>query len=255
MLAPWCWAILAVCVVVASELYLHLSADRALENSVRYLASVTLFCPMVAVLGAKRPQHNAWQLIVVALWGMLALPAAEILAFRPGISLELRDARGVFPWILILMPVMNWLPTRHWLSSGLFALAQAWLLAPYLPLMDVESSSSRVATALGIICASLVVLRLNSRQPSDAPSAADRVWLDFRDEYGVAWGLRIQQRVNEVSRLRNWGYSLSWFGFVSDAGVRLMPDAISPEVSQSIEQAYKTSLRRFVSTEWLESRL
>ena len=39
-----------------------------------FAAAMIVFCPAMALLGAKRPQDKPWQLIVLSLWGILALP-------------------------------------------------------------------------------------------------------------------------------------------------------------------------------------
>jgi hypothetical protein len=49
---------------------------------------------MLAVLGAKRPQHAAWSFVVLAFWGILALPAAETYFLQRGQRREMGDARS-----------------------------------------------------------------------------------------------------------------------------------------------------------------
>ncbi|MES1213155.1 MAG: hypothetical protein ABUL64_01075, partial [Singulisphaera sp.] len=77
LVAPWCWAIVAVALVAAVDGAALLSGSGmtpAWLSAARYLAAIATFCPLMAVLGAKRPQDRAWQLIVLALWFVLALP-------------------------------------------------------------------------------------------------------------------------------------------------------------------------------------
>ena len=78
--AALAWAVVAVFAIGTVEFF-HacgsIVTGSGVQITLRYVAAITTFCPVMAVLGAKRPQHRAWQLIVVSLWCVLALPAAE----------------------------------------------------------------------------------------------------------------------------------------------------------------------------------
>ena len=99
----------------------------------RFIAAVATFCPSISLLGAKRPQDGMWNFIVLTLWGMLALPAAEVFFLQRGQTLEVNDLRAWFLWGLIVTGTVNLLPTRMWLYGLLYGCAQTVLLAEYLP--------------------------------------------------------------------------------------------------------------------------
>ena len=78
--------------------------------------------------GRQATAAVAWNFIVVSLWAIVALPAAENLLLRCGISISGRSSR--------LVPVdsdsagpINFVPTRFWLPSLLVAAGQAAALA------------------------------------------------------------------------------------------------------------------------------
>ena len=125
--APWAWAWVALLAVAGVEL---LAASVAASgpplwlDAARYLAAVATFCPVMAVLGAKRPQDRAWQIIVASLWGVLSLPALQDLLYHYGQPVALDPAWRGFLAILIAVGLVNYLPTRFWPSSILFGMAQ-----------------------------------------------------------------------------------------------------------------------------------
>ena len=83
--APWCWVGISLTALSAAELaiaWLARDVQPAWVSHLRYCAAVTTFAPMMAVLGAKRPQNRAWQLIVLALLAILILPSIQALLFR-----------------------------------------------------------------------------------------------------------------------------------------------------------------------------
>src|SRR5438132_5998673 len=87
LLAPWWWSLFSLAAVMSVETMLGSSSaggDVRWAPAARYAAAVTTFGPIMAVLGAKRPQDRAWQFIVLSLLVVLALPSGEALAFRDG---------------------------------------------------------------------------------------------------------------------------------------------------------------------------
>src|SRR5690348_15719242 len=71
--APWWWAAGSFVAVAASEIAIVLIDfdGRGGASQLRLAASTTTLLPTLALLGAKRPQDRAWQLIVLSFWVLL----------------------------------------------------------------------------------------------------------------------------------------------------------------------------------------
>ncbi|MCO6459459.1 MAG: hypothetical protein J5I93_29455, partial [Pirellulaceae bacterium] len=133
LVAPWAWTLLAAWTVAAVELAaVTVGRDWSAGELTawRFLAATAALCPGMAVLGAKRPQDRAWSFIVAALWGMLGLPALKVLLLPAVATLSLHPAQSWFLAVLGVAPVVNWLPTRYWLSALLVGAGLAWLVWP-----------------------------------------------------------------------------------------------------------------------------
>ena len=149
---------------------------------------------MMAVLGAKRPQDRAWQLIVLSLLGVLSLPAIQDVVYHYGQPVSLDPAWRWFVAVLLVVGLVNYLPTRYATSSVLVFAAQAVLLADFLPISPPAPDSHCAAVGLGLVAvASGVALAGWSRRRSPTDAMHD-LWLDFRDWYGVLWALRVRER-------------------------------------------------------------
>src|SRR4029078_990831 len=128
------------------------------------LAVISLsFCPVVAVLGAKRPQHAAWNFVVLSLWAIVTLPAAENFFLHPGQKLSFCDARAWVLWILILLWPINYVPTRFALASVLVAIGQILALSPYLALIHRPLTGAPAVVGLMFVVFALVITWLASR--------------------------------------------------------------------------------------------
>ena len=81
----------------------------------------------------------------------------------------------------------------------------------------------------------------------------DRLWLDFRNSYGMLWSLRVAQRVNDAAATSQWPVVLHWNGFSDTDGEPLH----EPDDSwrQGFEHCLRGLLRRFVSDAWIAERL
>lgn len=253
LIAPLWWAVVSFSTLVLVEIAAAFSnAVPTWASAARYIAVVTTFGPIMAVLGAKRPQDKAWQFIVGTLLLILALPSGESLVFRGGADLALHTAQEVFLTLLIVVGVFNYLPTRFWLAAILYGAGQALLLAEFLPWFRTLSGPLAPLigmTLLALAATSTFVMRKTS---VDTQRPLDCVWIDFRNAFGAVWGLRIAERVNSEAKMYGWNVHLSWHGLVSISG---QPATLPPEIDEAVRKSLKTLLRRFVSPEWIDERL
>ena len=228
------------------------AADRAWLVLLRFVAISLSFCPLVSLIGAKRPQHVAWNFVVASLWAIVALPAGEAFFLHPGRPVEMGDARGWFLWILILLGPINFVPTRHWPAALLLAGGQFLALSEYLPL--VRRNLFPQAAFVGFALATTAILVAWARRRSKLGiSPYDRLWLDFGDTFGLFWSLRVQERINAAAQQYDWPIELSWSGF-RDKTNHAPLAAIDPAIEPALRTTLKGLLRRFVSNRWIAER-
>lgn len=253
----WDWSLLAVAGVgatVTGWTWLSPASEDA-----RFFAAITTCCPLMAVLGARRPQHNAWVFVVLVMWCILAIPSVERWVGRaPGRLLQ-DDPRAWLLPVLIAVGWLNWAPTRWLPEATLAAAAQTiwsaeWLPPPLAGVLPVAWTSSPSGWCTGLACVavalgSLQVRRLRRSSTSDF----DAAWRKFRDTFGALWGLRIAEQINALLRTHKCRVQLRWRGFVDrDTGASAAPP---PRVSGPLRQCFENHLRRFVDLDWIEDRL
>lgn len=243
LVAPAAWAVAAALAVAAVEAMLarqpELSGTLA-ASLWRYAAAVGAFCPLVAVLGAKRPQDRGWQWVVLSLWAVLLVPAGQALAAPTGNRLELFAAWRLVLWGLAAMGLLNYLPTRHAVAACLAACGQVGLLAPQL--LGV-SGDDEAKWRLGGVAALLLAWALvGLRRPKSSPATTDLEgfnarWLNFRNAWGAFWALRVLQRANQTAEAANWPVRLEWTGFT--------PAPLDAATANHIDQTLDSLLWRF----------
>lgn len=255
LVPAWWWSLIALWAWAGVEILAALSnLTAAWLAPLRYSAVALSFCPMMAVLGAKRPQHAAWSFIVLSLWAILALPAAETFFLQRGQRLEINDARSWFLWLLISLGPVNYLPTRHRLTALLLAAGQIIALSDYLPLIGRPLFSANVSVGLFIASIGLAAFkRPRFGIEFQRGRRFDRLWLDFRDSFGLLWALRLQERVNSVAQTNDWDVELSWSGFRDKQGQPI--EQFEPAIEPALRTTLKGLLRRFVTNEWIADRL
>ncbi len=252
LVAPWCWSLAALAAVAVSAMAIAIAAGAPRAEWVmplRFAAAMTTFCPLMALLGAKRPQDRAWQFIVFSLWIVLSLPSFEWLLFG-GVE-EIHPARFWFLVVLTLIGATNGLTTRYWPSGLLFAVGQLALLAPFLTSGHVplpEEVTGSLGLSAMVLAWVLVALGLPPARRASNP--LDRVWRDFRDLYGVVWAMRIAERINASATMYSWPVRLDWRGFRDRE-----TDQPVAEVPEAVVESLRSLLRRFVSPEWIAARL
>ncbi len=252
--APWWWAAISLATVAIGEAAIALSdaGNSAAAAQLRLTAGSLTFCPLVALLGAKRPQDRAWQFIVLSFWVILALPAAQARLLWPDEPPTVHPLWSWFLVVLIVVGVTNYVATRFSLAGLLGAAGQATFLWTFLPFG--APTESQITSQLGLVMlgAALAVAALIARRPRRTGEPLDRLWLDFRDQFGVVWGLRIAERINSSAKMYGWDARLGWHGFSTAADGPI--EAISPTVKAELEKSLRSLLRRFVSDAWIERR-
>ena len=101
LVAPGIWALFSIAMVAAIQIATVFVAEPALDQKLQFIAATTTFCPMMALLGAKRPQDAGWQFIVGSMWIVLLLPVGQAWVFAPSGELSLHGAWRMFLLFLI----------------------------------------------------------------------------------------------------------------------------------------------------------
>ncbi len=254
LIPPWYWTLGSITTIAGSEIGIGLTSGSAnWHSSLRFVAASSLFCPMISVLGAKRPQDKPWQMIVLSLWVVLILPAGEQMFLQPNQPLEIHGIRSWFLLLLIGLSFLNNAPTRFWPSAILLTASQAMLLASHLPLSrDLGTAGTIIGFSLAVGAIALPSLGL-PRQ-GHAHCAEDRLWLDFRDSFGMLWGMRVWERINLAIEMYQWEVLMTWRGVRKIDGSQFDKELPS-KVGVGMRKTLRNLLRRFVSQEWIADRV
>jgi len=258
---PWIWSVVALLSLAClnlGELPLLGLSPAALSHG-RYAAAVLSFMPLMAVLGASRPRDRGWHVVTFGLLVILLLPSAESWLYRPGQRLVIEGARAWFLVILVGLGPVNYGATRFRASSLAMAAAQVLLLEKLLP-WPASLKGAVVWGNLGAGFATPLVLVAIwlARRPT-APASRklemplDRVWLGFRDAYGMLWGLRVVERMGASARMYHWPVTLHWSGF-SPTDEPGSEAPLDPQTAAQMAAVFNNLLLRFVSEEWIAER-
>lgn len=257
LLGPWQWALVSLWAVAACEMVAGLASGRRnlfwLEPA-RFAAAVLTVCPLMALLGAKRPQDRPWKYVVLSLWAVLSLPALQGVLLSRGAGFDVHPLRGWLLSGLILLGVVNFLPTRLRWSAISGGIGQVLLLSQHLPVPARALGTPGALGGLFTICVTLALASLALRLPRPVPQSLDRLWLDYRDLFGILWSLRVAERINASSQANGWCLTLDWRGFRVTGEFRSL-DSLPLETRRSLERHVQSLLRRFVSRNWIGTRM
>jgi hypothetical protein len=268
------WSV-AACLALAAETGARAVgslADPGTAAAAR-LAVVSLsLCPAMSLLGAKRPQHGVWQLIVATLAVVLAMPAASALLMRPGSLPDVHMLERCFMPLLVLVGWMNFAGTRRAAAVTCVAIAQLLLMRGFLPGAATDAAVRGMATGgIDALAAALLLIgtllavvqscwslswplpwprswcRRGLAVEHRCPVAAvvDPAFLALRETLGAAWILRIAERFDTVAAARGWPCRLR-FGGLESGG-----DAADTFWHRDALRAFRALARRFVSEAWL----
>ena len=232
----------------------------------RVVVAALSVCPVMSLLGAKRPQHGVWQFIVGALAAVLALPAASAVLIRPGSLPDLHILGRFFLPILVLVGWMNFVGTRRAVAATLIALGHVGLIWPLLPGVQLEAAVPQATRDLaaiscmtvgGFLALAQAVFAGSRRQsvladgvqlPPDAEFVCrvNACFLALRETLGAAWTLRLVERFDLMATQRGWPVQLTFQGVQIREGspdLKWEPDAL---------RAMEALMKRFVSSAWLK---
>jgi hypothetical protein len=166
-------------------------------------------CAAVAVLGARRPGVTAWNFVVLGLLAVMLLPLAEHLLAGGG---PLDPVRVVFLCGTLAVGVLNYLPTRLAPAALVLGLGCAWELGRLLA--PAEAVLGLPADGPGWLCVAAApwLGHLAWAGRPRPPSEFDRLWLDFRDRFGLVWGQRLREQFNRAAANAGWPVNLYWQG-------------------------------------------
>jgi len=255
------WAAVA-CLAAAAEFGWHAaggSGDAATAACLRLGVAALSVCPIISLLGAKRPQHGVWQFIVGSLGVVLALPAATALLARPGSTPDVLTAERLLVLALVLVGWLNYLGTRRAWAATLIAAGQLAFVRDFLPLPTAAFAplpaaavdavaAMLVAAGAGLALAQSLAAAGSARGGSPAAGGGlaaevEPAFLAVRETFGAAWTLRIVERFNAVAATRGWSSRLAFSGVVADAEDGAERDAAARTLG--------AILRRFVDSDWL----
>jgi hypothetical protein len=109
--------------------------------------------------------------------------------------------------------------------------------------MDGQSELAQQALPIGRVLVALAPITALIQMATRTPPSAefDRLWLDFRDAYGLVWGQRVREQFNAAATNTGWPVVLRW------GGIRLKPGASLPDsaVQEEIVATLQALLKRF----------
>lgn len=270
------WAV-AACLALAGESLARgtvPAVDPATAASLRLAVVALSLCPVMSLLGAKRPQHAVWQFIVATLAVVLCLPAATAAVVRPGSFPDVHPLERCLIAVVITVGWLNFIGTGRAVAATCVASGQGLLARGLLPLAAFGGGPYSARgdlvdlAACGLICAGgvLAVCRAavdagrgkrKSPPPADEAAAlATAVAPAFRavrETFGAAWTLRIAERFDELAVARGWPCRLRFAeGLAVGPPVATATAAIpAADWPRDARRALRALLLRFVSPAWL----
>ncbi|MEQ9410057.1 MAG: hypothetical protein RIK87_20135 [Fuerstiella sp.] len=216
----WGLAALLVCLLAAAVRLPWLSVTIRLQTALQYAAAVMLLTPLVAVLGARRPGANAWPwFVTLPLVAVLQWPSlSQLWSGRAATAIEIPTPTVIGFLFVLLMGAGNYFGTRHTLAALIGSVGVFLLVLPVSEWTDAAAVWPFPAGCLLLMMSALMIrTAVVSTPDSSEQIPADnthRLWIEFRDLYGIVWAKRVMDRVNQFADRESWTVQLTLDGFV-----------------------------------------
>ncbi len=258
------WAVLAVfvfllCCAVSCFGVLSIRGTSALQ----YAAAVMLLTPVIDILGARRPGHNAWPwFVVLPMIAVLQWPvASQLAAGNAALPVEVPIPTFCGYLLVVVMGCGNYFGTSNTTASLLMSVGCVLVALPATEWASFSSSWYVSGASVALALAALSI----PRKLSDPPAREDNdrlhlhLWADFRDIYGMVWAKRVMDRVNQFASREKWLVYLTLDGFQPIQAQQAQPLQIEEEMRPSTATSVDDRplvvlcwvLRRFVDHEFL----
>jgi hypothetical protein len=183
-------------------------ADRPAMAPARYCALCLTGCAGIAVLGARRPHVFAWNFVALGLFAVMVLPLVETLFIG---THPVDPLRIFFMSATIAVGILNYLPTRLAPAALLLAIACAGeIVLLYAPERMPGEAAGMIVDAL--LAATPWIGWSCVPRSRTGSSEVDRIWLEFRDAWGLFWGQRVRDQFNQAAANAGWQRTLTWRG-------------------------------------------
>lgn len=226
-----------------------------------YVAAVFSLAPPISVLGARRPVSRVWTwFVLLPLVLVFAWPVLAALAQGQTVTPFTLEEPMLIAYVFVLVmgagnylglcssvPALLWMTGLALIVLPLCPATAGWLLEPQM----VRSWAALFVTAAGWIADRLAEKR--ARTAGDSQLPVDRVWLDFRELFGIVWARRVQERFNDMAREKGINVRLGIRGLegTSDMQPAACFDAQNLAAAESMMQWV---LQKFVDPEWIRLR-
>ena len=272
----WNWGLAAWLTWLAAWVVdCYLQSSDGVRDQLWFAAAILMPCPLIAVLGARNPGAHAWTaFVLVPLILVLGWPAATVWEAGQPRPLLLEGPTLMGFVVVAVMGAGNYFGTRFTLSACGVALSLLLTIAPFSGLVPFELTGETVRSiaafslvASCLFTAGCLAEPLPDRRPSPTSSPElpaslgvvqhdghyDRLWLDFRDYFGIVWAKRVMDRLNGLFARDSLPVRMDIDGL--HWSERMPDDAERAEIYVQADRSIRWLLRRFADDAWIDQRL
>jgi hypothetical protein len=179
----------------------------------------------------------AWNFVVLAQLGVLLLPVAEGLG-----EVRLDPLRLVFLSATLAVGLLNYLPTRLAAAMAAGAIGCGVEVALWHSAPEAAPKLERAAVFCRCLLAASPWFGLIAIRATPAPASAfNRLWIGFRDRFGLVWAQRVREQFNRAAVHAGWPVVLRWRGLRAERAAAM----IAEKEHAAMVAALRALLKRF----------